>query len=87
MNKIGDLEKSLGGPEAESSFAPRAYRPMSNKSSHMDADNNTQPPPSGKGIHIEPEDIIPTPTHEVPNSSLFLPCHYFDYAAGTSTGG
>ena len=87
MNKIGDLEKSLGGPEAESSFAPRAYRPMSNQSSHTDADVNTQPSPSGNDIPVEPEDIIPTPTHEVPNSSLFLPCHYFDYAAGTSTGG
>ena len=78
MNKIGDLEKSLGGPEAESSFAPCAYRPMLNQSSHMNADIESP---------IEPDDIVPTPTHEVPNSSLFLPCHYFDYAAGTSTGG
>ena len=87
MNNIGDLEKSLGGPEAESSFAPRVYRPMPNQTSHTDADINTLPSPSDNDVPIEPEDIIPTPTHEVPNSSLFLPCHYFDYAAGTSTGG
>ncbi len=81
MNKIGDEEKSRGGPEAESSFAPREYRPMPN------ADINTRSSPSGNESSIEPEDIVPTPTHGVPNSSLFLPCHYFNYAAGTSTGG
>ena len=87
MNKIGDEERSRGGPEAESSFAPHAYRPMLNQSSHTDADVDTPLPPSGNGNPIEPDDIVPTPTHEVPDSSLFLPCHYFDYAAGTSTGG
>ena len=87
MNKIGDLEKSLGGPEAESSFAPCAYRPMLNRSSHTNTDIDTLPSPSDNESPIEPDDIIPTPTYKVPNSSLFLPCHYFDYAAGTSTGG
>ena len=87
MNKIGDLEKSLGGPEAESSFAPCAYRPILNQLSHADADINALPSPHGNESLIEPEDVVPTPTHQVPNSSLFLPCHYFDYAAGTSTGG
>ena len=87
MNKIGDEERSRGGPEAESSFAPHPYRPMLNQSSHTDADIDTPLSPSSNGSPIEPDDTVPTPTHEVPDSSLFLPCHYFDYAAGTSTGG
>ena len=87
MNKVGDEERSRGGIEADSSFAPHAYRPMLNQSSYTDAYVDTTLPPSGSGNPIEPDDIVPTPTHEVPDSSLFLPCHYFDYAAGTSTGG
>jgi len=30
---------------------------------------------------------VATPTAGLPDSSLFLPCHYFQYAGGTSTGG
>ena len=79
MNKIGDLEKSLGGPEAESSFAPRDYRPTDTGSTTSLRSGPTSP--------VEPDEVGPTPTNGLPNSSLFLPCHYFNYAAGTSTGG
>ena len=30
---------------------------------------------------------VATRSEGLPNSALFLPCHYFTYAAGTSTGG
>ena len=87
MNKIGNLEKSLGGPEAESSFAPREYKPMAKQTSHTHRENHTASSPSGTESPVDPEDTVPTPTDDLPNSSLFLPCHYFNYAAGTSTGG
>ena len=34
-----------------------------------------------------PGAIIASPTQGLSDSALFLPCHYFNYAAGTSTGG
>ncbi|MCJ1465973.1 hypothetical protein MMC07_004592 [Pseudocyphellaria aurata] len=75
MNKIGDEEKKIdqGNGSAASSFWPCLYKPTHLKRKHT---NNL-------------EDEIPSATNanDLPNSSLYLPCHYFDYAAGTSTGG
>lgn len=73
MNKIGEEEKR-SEPPFESSFAPYDYKPMLN-SSAGDLDN------------LEGDGVVATATQGLPNSSLFLPCHYFTYAAGTSTGG
>ena len=72
MNKIGDEEKRLDS-KIESSFAPSEYKPMSKRSSECD--------------DSELDGVVATATQGLPNSSLFLPCHYFTYAAGTSTGG
>lgn len=83
MMEIGDEEARLGADDGlgESSFAPREYKPR-RRGSLNDAEYSN--------------DFEPTPTREVnrdgstvrlPNSSLFLPCHYFNYAGGTSTGG
>ena len=85
MNKIGDLEKGLD-KTTESSFSPCDYKPTMVKAAntsggiahslHSDASE-----PSDAGA------VGPTRSHHLPNSALFLPCHYFTYAAGTSTGG
>ena len=43
-----------------------------------------------KPTRVEPSDagaIGPSKSQGLPGSALFLPCHYFTYAAGTSTGG
>ncbi len=83
MNKIGEEEKRLD-KNTESSFYPCMYKPrvkepeaqlrhISNASETLDPDESTVP--------------IATPTAGLPDSSLFLPCHYFQYAGGTSTGG
>ena len=43
-----------------------------------------------KPTRVDPLDegaIEPSEREGLPNSALFLPCHYFTYAAGTSTGG
>ena len=73
MNKIGEEERRLN-TQVQSSFEPKEYKPMSKKNS------------GGSGGSKE-DDIVATSTEGLPNSSLFLPCHYFTYAAGTSTGG
>ena len=58
-------------PTIQSSFAPCDYKPK----------------PSRGLDGVEADGVIATATEGLPNSSLFLPCHYFTYAAGTSTGG
>lgn len=80
MNKVGDEEKRMDREDgraeaggAESSFSPCLYKPRYPKRVFSDSS----------------EDEIPSATKldGLPNSSLYLPCHYFTYAAGTSTGG
>ena len=73
MDKIGEEEKRLD-PTIESSFAPYDYKPMPKLT-------------SGGLDDSEADGVVATATEGLPNSSLFLPCHYFTYTAGTSTGG
>ncbi len=73
MDKIGEEEKRLD-PNIQSSFAPHEYKPMPAKT-------------VGGLDDLEGDAIDATATQGLPNSSLFLPCHYFTYAAGTNTGG
>lgn len=85
MNKIGDLEQDLD-KTTESSFSPCHYKPTMIRAANASGGSVNSLPfdPS------EPSDagaVGPTRSHGLPNSALFLPCHYFTYAAGTSTGG
>ena len=73
MNKIGEEEKRLN-PKVKSSFDPYDYKPMPKRT-------------PGSLDDSEENGVVATSTQDLPNSSLFLPCHYFTYAAGTSTGG
>ena len=43
--------------------------------------------PSKMPEEATPPDIDNVATGCIPDSSSWLPCHYFDYMAGTSTGG
>ena len=79
MNKIGDLEKKLG--DTESSFSPRDYKPTKGLATGGNVATSTQSLPSESDI------VVATSCCDLATSSLFLPCHYFTYAAGTSTGG
>ncbi|KAL8926793.1 MAG: hypothetical protein Q9172_001670 [Xanthocarpia lactea] len=86
MNKIGDEEKRLDILEGKatrttSSFAPWPYRPIGH-GKQRSSSNSSAKPTNASGSDTVARDI-----EELPNSSLFLPCHYFDYAVGTSTGG
>ena len=79
MNKIGDEEKKLdrkhGAEPTESSFAPHEYKPTS---------ENPWDAPESLSTRIQ---ATPHGSDDVNPSPYFLPCHYFTYAAGTSTGG
>ena len=85
MNKIGNLEKRLDGA-TESSFSPSDYKPTTISLENPNTESaNPLPPVPSEGLDASA--VVPTKSHDLPNSALFLPCHYFNYAAGTSTGG
>ncbi|KAL8929860.1 MAG: hypothetical protein Q9208_001004 [Pyrenodesmia sp. 3 TL-2023] len=71
MNKIGDEEKRLDALEGDGVTTTSSFAPWPYKPIDPDRSQNA----------------VASVTEGLPNSSLFLPCHYFDYAAGTSTGG
>lgn len=85
MNKIGDLEKGFD-ETTESSFSPNDYKPTMVKPTNASG-RSANSLPSDPSEPSDARAVGPTRSHRLPNSALFLPCHYFTYAAGTSTGG
>ncbi|KAL8721375.1 MAG: hypothetical protein Q9225_001922 [Loekoesia sp. 1 TL-2023] len=86
MNKIGDLEKSLNVLEGKdvttaSSFDPCPYKPTISRSQRASSGS------SSTSDSCDYATVVPSCVNDLPNSSLYLPCHYFDFAVGTSTGG
>jgi hypothetical protein len=84
MNKIGAEERRLDR-NTVSSFYPCMYKPRSKELEPQPSRNG-----DGSAKALDPrESTIPvaTPTAGLLDSSLFLPCHYFQYTGGTSTGG
>lgn len=83
MRRIG-LEERRIDSRAESSFYPGVYKPRA-------ADAASDGRPGTASSH--PQDIVGTPTTDaegkniLDESDLYLPCHYFNYLGGTSTGG
>ena len=85
MNKIGNLEKDLD-KTTESSFSPCDYKStVAEPASTSGGSANPLPLDPTEPTAIDA--VGPTESHNLPNSALFLPCHYFNYAAGSSTGG
>lgn len=77
MDKVGIEERRID-PAIKSSFSPCMYKP------------NTRGFNTPNTEDIEPFEanvVRETDTCGLSRESLFLPCHYFDYGAGTSTGG
>jgi hypothetical protein len=85
MNKIGEEERRID-PNTTSSFYPSIYKPKSQNTElqQISSDNNTRTNAPDTDASTTP---VETPTAGLPYSSIFLPCHYFKYAGGTSTGG
>ena len=74
MRKIRDIEKSQPAGDKEwEGPADSSYYPV----------NHVQATSTDSASVSESSDVSSTAT----DSSHFLPCHYFDYMAGTSTGG
>jgi hypothetical protein len=83
MRRIG-LEERRVDSRVESSFYPGVYKP---RAAVAASDGR----PGTTNSHTQ--DIVGTPTTDaegeiiLEESDLYLPCHYFNYIGGTSTGG
>ena len=77
MEKV-EIEERRIDPAIESSFSPCMYKPTKIRLSTP----NTEDVES-----FEAKAVTKTSPSGLSSDSLFLPCHYFDYGAGTSTGG
>lgn len=77
MEKVGIEERRID-PAIKSSFSPCIYKPTKVGFST----------PYTKDVEsFEANVVTETNPSGLSNDCLFLPCHYFDYGAGTSTGG
>ena len=77
MEKVGIEERRID-PAVKSSFSPCMYKPTK---------IGFGTPYTGNIDFFEANIVTGTDPSDLSNDSLFLPCHYFDYGAGTSTGG
>lgn len=76
MRSIGKLERSYAGePSKADGPAESSYHPLEplSPAPYMVANTKSKTKSCGEPAKTE--------------SSPWLPCHYFDYVAGTSTGG
>ncbi len=77
MEKVGVEERRID-PTIKSSFSPCMYKPTK---------IGFSTPYSEDVESFEADIVTETNASGLSYDSLFLPCHYFDYGAGTSTGG
>ena len=77
MEKVGIEERRMD-PAVKSSFSPGMYKPTKIGFRKRYTENVGS---------YEASTVTETDPSGLSNDALFLPCHYFDYGAGTSTGG
>ena len=77
MEKVGIEERRID-PAVKSSFSPCIYKPTKIGLGTPYTENIDS---------VEANIVTETDQSGLSSDSLFLPCHYFDYGAGTSTGG
>ena len=77
MEKVGIEERRIDSA-AKAGFAPCMYEPTEIGFSTSCTEDIQS---------VEANDVTETNSRVLSNDSLFLPCHYFYYGAGTSTGG
>ncbi|KAH7323806.1 acyl transferase/acyl hydrolase/lysophospholipase [Rhexocercosporidium sp. MPI-PUGE-AT-0058] len=77
MRHIGAEERRLDS-RTTSSFYPGIYKPTNIKPAE-----DSRPPT----VDRRSSSIFATSTESLEDADLFLPCHYFTYVGGTSTGG
>lgn len=76
MEKVGIGERRIDSA-AKAGFAPCMYEPT---------ENGVSTPYIEDIESLEANDVTETNSRGLSYDSLFLPCHYFYYGAGTSTG-
>lgn len=77
MEKVAIEERRID-PAIKSSFSPCMYKPTK---------TGFTTPYTNNTASFKASMVTETNPSGLSNDSLFLPCHYFDYGAGTSTGG
>ena len=77
MEKVAIEERRID-PAIKSSFSPCMYKPTK---------TGLTIPYTKDTASLEASMVTETNPSGLSSDSLFLPCHYFDYGAGTSTGG
>ena len=77
MERVGIEERRID-PAVRSSFSPCMYKPTKIGFGTPYTENTDS---------FEANIVTGTDPSGLSSDSLFLPCHYFDYGAGTSTGG
>jgi predicted esterase len=77
MRRIDQEERRLDS-RTESSFYPGLYKPRV-----VRPPDDARPRTAGS----QQQEIIASSTEDLQEADLFLPCHYFTYIGGTSTGG
>ena len=77
MEKVGIEERRVDS-NVKSSFSPYMYKPTKIGFGKPYTENIDS---------FEANIVTETDRSGLSSDSLFLPCHYFDYGAGTSTGG
>jgi hypothetical protein len=89
MSKVAKLEREAD-PDATTSFYPSEYKPRrSNTAENLPkaeiVDDTDETQLDLQRAHSRMP--VSTPIDGLKDSHLFLPCHYFTYIGGTSTGG
>jgi hypothetical protein len=96
MDKVAELERTRlddDGKQVESSFHPLSWEENKSlrlrKKSHRNGNGSAKQPGdlangNGKGKQVERQFDISSSLEDQPG---FYPYHYFDWIAGTSTGG
>lgn len=90
MAKIAEEEQRIS-PAASSSAFPYTLNSGRQDDTSQRTSLSTSPRSTTASVQLNSSPTPVHPTHSASvntsRSSQFLPCHYFDYIAGTSTGG
>ena len=86
MEKIARIEKELD-PKTTSSFYPSEFKRSVPCPGDVEDDYSTTRGAQPGAARWRAIKGIVNSTEGLQDSELFLPCHYFSYIGGTSTGG
>ncbi len=89
MSKVAELEREED-PDVTTSFHPCEYKPRNSNTTESLLTRATGDDADETQLDLQRAHSkmpVATPIEGLEDSHLFLPCHYFTYIGGTSTGG